>query len=70
LQDLHYGTVHAPPAWEFNANGNQLDLPKLKVQLLNGQLPLDTPCMSLASPLLWQLVACTTVPAKIKWAQA
>jgi hypothetical protein len=53
LQDLHYGTVPAPDAWEFNSNGKQLDLPKLKVQLLNEQLPLDLPFMSLASPLLW-----------------
>jgi hypothetical protein len=70
LQGLHLGTVPAPPAWEFNANGKQLDLPKLKVQLLNGQLPLYPPCLLLASPLLWQLVACITVPAKKKWAQA
>jgi hypothetical protein len=52
LQDLHYGIVHAPVVWEFNANGKQLDLPKLKVQLLNEELPLDLPCMSLAFPLL------------------
>jgi hypothetical protein len=28
----------APSALEFHANGKQLDLPKLKVQLLNGMM--------------------------------
>jgi hypothetical protein len=32
-------TQAADSAWEFHAIGKQLDLPKLTVKLLNGNLP-------------------------------
>jgi hypothetical protein len=40
LQDQHAAPVAAPSVLEFHSNGKQLDLPKLKVQLLNGKMPL------------------------------
>jgi hypothetical protein len=36
----HAAPVAAPSVLEFHTNGKQLDLPKLKVQLLNGKMPL------------------------------
>jgi hypothetical protein len=32
-------TFIAPLAFEFHANGNELDYPKLKVHLFNGKVP-------------------------------
>ncbi len=50
LQNLHYGPTVPPSTWGNCAHGKHLDLPKLKVQLLDGKPPKNKTKLSTPTP--------------------